>query len=95
MYSCRRIDLTGGLKSIEKQIGIDRDRPDLSGRDAVRLWYQYERDGDDDALDTLVSYNRDDTENLQNLADVVARRLHDDSIGAVADESPGIPDPLA
>jgi hypothetical protein len=95
MYSCRRIDLTGGLKSIEKQIGIDRDRPDLSGRDAVRLWYQYERDGDDDALDTLVSYNRDDTENLQNLADVVARRLHDDSLGAVVDESPGIPDPLA
>ncbi|RLM57542.1 exonuclease [Halobellus sp. Atlit-31R] len=95
MYPCRRIDLTGGLKSIEKQVGIDRDRPDLSGRDAVRLWYQYERDGDDGALDTLVSYNRDDTENLRNLADVVARRLHADSLGAVVDESPGIPDPLA
>ena len=95
MYPCRRTDLTGGLKSIEKEVGIDRDRPDLSGRDAVRLWYRYARDGDGDALDTLVSYNRDDTENLRNLADVVARRLHEDSFGAVVGASPGIPDPLS
>jgi uncharacterized protein YprB with RNaseH-like and TPR domain len=40
-----------------------------------------------------VSYNRDDTENLRNLADVVANRLHEESIGAVADESAGVPDP--
>ena len=93
MYPCRRIDLTGGLKAIEKAVGIDRDRPDLSGRDAVRLWHRYARDGDDDALDTLISYNRDDTENLQNLADVVATRLHEASIGAVADEPAGVPDP--
>ncbi|MGQ4555167.1 ribonuclease H-like domain-containing protein [Halobellus sp. GM3] len=95
MYPCRRIDLTGGLKAIEKEVGIDRDRPDLSGRDAVRLWYQYARDGDDDALATLVSYNRDDTENLRNLADVVARRLHEGSLGAVVGEPSGIPDPLS
>ncbi|QIB74584.1 exonuclease [Halogeometricum borinquense] len=81
MYPCRRLDLTGGLKSIEKEVGIDRDRPDLSGRDAVRLWHQYERDGDEDALDTLVSYNRDDTANLSNLMDVVVESLHADSIG--------------
>ncbi|MFB6251268.1 MAG: ribonuclease H-like domain-containing protein [Halobellus sp.] len=93
MYPCRRVDLTGGLKAIEREVGIDRDRPDLSGRDAVRLWHQYARDDDDGALDTLVSYNREDTENLQNLADVVARRLHDDSLGAVAGEPAGIPDP--
>ena len=95
MYPCRRIDLTGGLKAIEKAVGIDRDRPDLSGRDAVRLWHRYARDGDDDALETLVSYNRDDTENLQNLADVVATRLHEASIGAVVDEPAGVPDPQA
>jgi len=95
MYPCRRIDLTGGLKSIERTVGIDRDRPDLSGRDAVRLWHRYARDGDDDALDTLVSYNRDDTENLRNLADVVATRLHEASIGAVADRPAGLPDPRA
>ena len=75
MYPCRRLDLTGGLKPIEKEVGIDRDRPDLSGEDAVRLWRQYER-GDDAALDELVSYNREDTVNLERLADVVTTRLH-------------------
>jgi len=64
MYPCKRIGLSGGLKPIEKEIGIERDRPDLSGRDAVRLWREYER-GDDDARDTLVSYNREDTKNLR------------------------------
>ncbi|MFB6232908.1 MAG: ribonuclease H-like domain-containing protein, partial [Haloarculaceae archaeon] len=74
-YPCRRLDLTGGLKPIERQVGIDRDRPDLSGRDAVRLWHEYER-GDDGALETLVSYNRDDTANLRQLLDIVTERLH-------------------
>jgi hypothetical protein len=83
MYPCRRLDLTGGLKQIETDVGIDRDRPDLSGRDAVRLWREYER-GDESALDTLVSYNRDDTVNLERLMDHVAGELHDASIGAVA-----------
>lgn len=82
MYPCRRLDLTGGLKTIEKDLGIDRDRPDLSGRDAVRLWHRYER-GDQEALDTLVSYNRDDTENLQTLADHVTDHLHHDTVGEI------------
>ncbi|MFB6196005.1 MAG: ribonuclease H-like domain-containing protein [Haloplanus sp.] len=76
MYPCRRLDLTGGLKRIERDVGIDRDRPDLSGEDAVRLWREYER-GDEAALDTLVSYNREDTRNLERLADLVTERLHE------------------
>lgn len=77
MYPCRRLDLTGGLKAIERAVGIGRDQPELSGRDAVRLWQQYER-GDEHALSTLVSYNRADTENLESLLDIVAGRLHDE-----------------
>jgi len=80
MYPCRRLDLTGGLKPIEREVGIDRDRPDLSGQDAVRLWREYER-GADGALETLVSYNRDDTENLRALADIVTDRLDSDVFG--------------
>jgi uncharacterized protein YprB with RNaseH-like and TPR domain len=76
MYPCRRLDLTGGLKAVEGQVGIERDRPDLSGRDAVRLWRRYER-GDEAALETLVSYNRDDAANLAALANVLCDRLHD------------------
>jgi uncharacterized protein YprB with RNaseH-like and TPR domain len=75
MYACRSLDLTGGLKAVERDLGIERDRPDLSGRDAVRLWHEYEA-GDRGALDTLVAYNRDDAVNLRALADRVSARLH-------------------
>jgi uncharacterized protein YprB with RNaseH-like and TPR domain len=76
MYPCKRLDLTGGLDEIERELGIGRDRRDISGRDAVRLWHEYER-GDERALETLVSYNRDDTVNLQQLLDIVTSRLHE------------------
>lgn len=75
-YPSRRIGLTGGLKAIEQDLGIDRDRPELTGRDAVRLWRRYTRRGDRDALETLVDYNRQDTTNLAALADTVVDRLH-------------------
>lgn len=89
MYPCRRLDLTGGLKPIERELGIDRDGPDIGGSDAVRLWHQYEA-GDESALERLVSYNRDDTENLRRLADETCRRLHartplDDGVSSLAD----------
>ena len=77
MYPCKRLGLDGGLKRIERDVGIDRDRPEVSGRDAVRLWREYER-GDESALETLVSYNREDAANLETLADIVAESLHED-----------------
>ena len=58
----------GGLKSIEKQLGLERegDLADLSGWDAVKLWRKYKK-GNLDALDTLVRYNIADIENLKIL----------------------------
>ncbi|WP_136688480.1 ribonuclease H-like domain-containing protein [Halorhabdus amylolytica] len=79
MYPCRQLDLTGGLKQIEKDVGIERDRPDLSGKDAVRLWYEAER-GDDAALETLISYNREDVDHLETVADRVVTRLHERTV---------------
>lgn len=76
MYPCRKLDLTGGLKRIETDLGIGRDQPDIDGREAVRLWHQYER-GDDDALDRLIRYNQADTANLEPLMETVATRLHE------------------
>lgn len=75
MYPCRKLGLDGGLKRIERDVGIEREMPDISGRDAVRLWREHER-GDDDALETLVEYNRADTANLEPLMELVADRLH-------------------
>jgi uncharacterized protein YprB with RNaseH-like and TPR domain len=49
----------------------------------VRRWHEYER-GDEGALETLVSYNREDTVNLRTLSDTVAERLHADVFEPVA-----------
>ncbi|MHC3437392.1 ribonuclease H-like domain-containing protein [Natrialbaceae archaeon A-gly3] len=75
LYPCRTVGLDGGLKAIEREVGIDRDMPDISGRDAVRLWQEYER-GEESALETLIEYNRADTANLETLMETVADRLH-------------------
>ncbi|MBP1988086.1 uncharacterized protein YprB with RNaseH-like and TPR domain [Halolamina salifodinae] len=74
MYTCKKIGLSGGLKPIEREIGIERDRPDISGRDAVRLWKEHER-GEDGSLETLISYNREDAVNLRTLADEATEQL--------------------
>jgi hypothetical protein len=76
-FLCGRLGLSGGLKRVERDLGVERDRPDLSGRDAVRLWRQYEA-GDESALETLVSYNRDDAVNLRPLMETATSRLHDE-----------------
>jgi len=75
MYPCKRIGLSGGLKKIEKQIGIDRDLGDIDGREAVRLWKKYENKNNEDALDKLVEYNGYDARNLQELAEIIHQRL--------------------
>ena len=77
MYTCKKIGLSGGLKQVEQDIGIERDRPDISGRDAVRLWREHEQ-GRDGALETLVSYNREDTVNLKTLAETATERLDEE-----------------
>jgi len=62
------VGLTGGLKKIEKQIGIERpaDIRRFSGYDAVKLWGAFRR-GRKDALEPLARYNLADAVNLQAL----------------------------
>jgi uncharacterized protein YprB with RNaseH-like and TPR domain len=67
-YMLKELGLTGGLKSIEYQLGICRDA-DLIGVDgfeAVRLWSQYKR-GNQEALKKLLRYNEQDIVNLKTL----------------------------
>ena len=90
MYPCKKLGLDGGLKAIERDLGIEREMPDVSGRDAVRLWHEYEA-GDDGALETLVEYNRADTRNMEPLMEIVTDRLHETVFEAVCDER-GRPD---
>lgn len=81
MYPCKQAGLTGGLKAIERELGIGREEEGVDGREAVRLWHAYER-GDEAALETLVRYNRDDTRNLAVLGDRVATRLDSEVFGS-------------
>ncbi|MDD7424566.1 MAG: ribonuclease H-like domain-containing protein [Candidatus Methanomethylophilaceae archaeon] len=88
-FGCKDVGLKGGLKSIEKEIGIARsdDISDVDGFEAVRLWKRWTRDGDRDSLDRLVEYNRADTVNLEVLADTVYPRLVKEYAGFVDDTS--------
>jgi uncharacterized protein len=76
MYPLRRIGYSGGLKNIEKQLGISRseDTEGLTGFDAVRLWKQYEK-GDLDALEKLVKYNREDIVNLKTIIELTYPKM--------------------
>ncbi|MDY6771138.1 MAG: ribonuclease H-like domain-containing protein [Candidatus Nanohaloarchaea archaeon] len=75
MYACKQVGLSGGLKAIENQLGIGRDDiDDIDGREAIRLWKQYQR-GNQDALETLVTYNQKDVINLKPLMEETYHRL--------------------
>ena len=76
MYPLRRIGYNGGLKNIEKLLGISRseDTEGLTGFDAVRLWKQYER-GDVEALDRLVEYNKEDIMNLKTIIELTYHKM--------------------
>ncbi|MFH1381520.1 MAG: ribonuclease H-like domain-containing protein [Chloroflexota bacterium] len=71
LYSFRRLGYQGGLKSIESQLGLEREGAlkEMNGYLAVLLWQEYQR-GNKKALETLVRYNLEDVVNLQYLADV-------------------------
>lgn len=63
------LNLKAGLKLLEGQFGIDRPEWQLRRRHiAVKLWKCYEEKGIQRALESLLDYNRQDTENLYFLA---------------------------
>jgi uncharacterized protein len=66
-----RLGYTGGLKLIEKSLGIRRDQgiEGMNGYDAVLLWRAYEW-GDRDSLDRLIQYNSADIVNLEPLMEL-------------------------
>ncbi len=67
MYDCWDQNIYGGLKEVERKLGIERKVVGVDGFMAVQLWYDYERYGDEQALATLLEYNREDVVNLKAL----------------------------
>jgi uncharacterized protein YprB with RNaseH-like and TPR domain len=74
----RSVGLCGGLKAVERKIGISR--PDsvseISGLDAIILWNQYQRNHDEHALRKLVRYNLEDTVNMERLLLECCNRMY-------------------
>jgi hypothetical protein len=71
-FALRRLGYRGGLKSIEKQLKINRSgrTQGLDGWDAVRLWNLHEM-GDRSALELLIQYNREDVVHMEPLMALV------------------------
>jgi uncharacterized protein YprB with RNaseH-like and TPR domain len=67
-YMLKEFGFQGGLKSIERQLGIGRDFSveGIDGFEAVNLWYRYKR-GNIEALQKLLKYNEQDIVNLHAL----------------------------
>jgi hypothetical protein len=67
-YVLRALGYKGGLKAIERTLGMSRpgEVASFDGWDAVRLWREY-RAGSKEALRLLVEYNLEDVLNLEPL----------------------------
>ena len=67
MYNCWRKNLKGGLKVVEQRLGIRRILKEVDGRIAVLLWWDHINNNNQQALDTLLAYNKEDVVNLRPL----------------------------
>jgi len=75
-FLLKRVGYRGGLKKIEKKVGIQREAAiaGMDGFDAVRLWNAY-RWGDPKALDLLIRYNTADIIHLKLLLELACREM--------------------
>ena len=73
MFHCWNRNLYGGLKSVERQLGINRKLTGVNGLEAIRLWWAYVNDNNEDALKTLLEYNKEDVVNLKTLKEKLLR----------------------
>ena len=69
MHHCWKNNLYGGLKAVERCLGIERKLIEVNGYEAVKLWWRYIRYGDQVALRKLLDYNKEDVVNLKVLKD--------------------------
>ncbi len=72
-----KLGLKGGLKNIEKTLGIRRTSivDKFYGGDALTLWRMYRATGDDYYLNLLVEYNEYDIINLKIVAEHCVKKM--------------------
>jgi len=72
MYDCWKKNLYGGLKRVEQVLRIKRQSIGIDGYQAMELWERYFWYKDQQALDLLLEYNREDVVNLVALRERLA-----------------------
>lgn len=80
-----RLGMKGGLKRIERLLGIERppEVAGLAGYDALLLWQRHQA-GERGALETLLAYNAQDVINLAPLLDYGVGQLRERLLGRLA-----------
>lgn len=73
MYDCWERNLYGGLKWVERVLGIRRALSGMDGYQAMQLWERYFWFKDKEALQKLLKYNEEDIVNLTFLREKLAR----------------------
>ena len=79
-HLCARFGLTGGLKNIEKQLGIKRNNEiieKLYGGDPLKLYRMFLGSGDKYYLNLLVEYNEEDVINLKKITNYCINYVKD------------------
>ena len=71
LMDCRKRGIKGGLKRIEVLFGIPRVAEMVDGAMAPYLWQRFLEMGDEEALDELLAYNREDVVNLEILESIL------------------------
>lgn len=67
-YVLKSLGYKGGLKNCEKQMGIEREGLDgIDGYFAIHLWNDYYYNSNQNALESLLAYNIEDSINLEQL----------------------------
>ncbi len=78
MYDCWKKNLYGGLKCVEEKLGIPRISKGVDGIEAMRLWERYRLYKDQEALQFLLTYNREDVVNLFYLETYLENNFYPD-----------------
>lgn len=85
-HACNRIGLKGGLKSVERALGIRRpsEVEFVTGEEAAYLWKMWRKRGSRNALSLLRRYNEEDTRNLESIARHAYEALSERTLSEVA-----------
>jgi len=74
-FLTKEVELRGGLKKIEKMLGIVRKTEGLNGYDAVKLWKKWVEEKDKNSLRKLILYNKEDVVNIKKIMDYIIAKI--------------------